>query len=69
MYNDALELAESNSDRKLLLYRELLKAYNKQEQLTGHKQLSLYFFGRELETIDHLLYYLYGKDINKDEAL
>ena len=41
----------------MLIHRELIKAYNKQEQLTGLKQLKLYFFDLELESVDRVLYY------------
>ena len=41
----------------MLIHRELIRAYNKQEQLTDLKQLKLYFFDLELESVDRVLYY------------
>jgi len=53
----ALKLETNNGECNLLIHRELIRAYNKQEQLTGLMQLKLYFFDLELESIDRVLYY------------
>lgn len=57
LYLEAIVLPTNNGECKLLCHRELIKAYGKQEKLSQMKQLKLYFFDLELESIDRILYY------------
>ena len=52
----------------MLIHRELLKAYSKQEKTASMKQLKLYFFDLEMESVDRILYYS-GADSAESQVL
>ena len=67
-YLKALDLETNNSECNLLIHRELVKAYSKQEKTANMKQLKLYFFDLEMESIDRILYYS-GPDSAESQVL
>ena len=57
LYQKALALETNNAECFLRAYRGLVPAYHKMEQMTGLRQLKLYYFDLEMECIDQILYY------------